>query len=121
MQITEIKRRRHGKYDHIANSHRQCTVCYLIPFTDGHTRQVCKITFQEIFGVRHRFLQTLQGRKKNGISVYVDNRKGNAHRKTFNDSDQQKIKDHINSFPRDESHYGRAKSCKEYLSPDLNV
>ena len=51
----------------------------------------------------------------------MDNRKGNAHRKTFNDSDQQKIKDHINSFPRDESHYGRAKSCKEYLSPDLNV
>ena len=35
--------------------------------------------------------------------------------------DRQMIKSHINDFPRDESHYKRTESDKEYLSPDLNV
>ena len=31
------------------------------------------------------------------------------------------VKNHINSFPRDESYYSHAKSEKEYLSLDLNI
>jgi len=31
------------------------------------------------------------------------------------------VTEHVNSFLRDESHYGRRKSNKEYLSQDLNI
>ena len=33
----------------------------------------------------------------------------------------QQVVDHINAFPRTESHYCRANSKCQYLSPDLNV
>ncbi|CAH1115708.1 unnamed protein product [Psylliodes chrysocephalus] len=36
-------------------------------------------------------------------------------------TDRQMVRDHINTFPRDESHYNRTKSEKEYLSSDLNM
>ncbi|KAE9536991.1 hypothetical protein AGLY_006798 [Aphis glycines] len=43
------------------------------------------------------------------------------NRSKFTDADKNLIIEHVNSFPRDESHYGRKKSKKEYLSQDLNI
>lgn len=31
------------------------------------------------------------------------------------------VKEHINSIPREVSHYSRTKSSKYYFSPDLNI
>ncbi|XP_050523772.1 uncharacterized protein LOC126895671 [Daktulosphaira vitifoliae] len=120
IQVTEINRRRHGQYSHPSHSHKQCTIKYTIPNDEGGVSQVCKTTFQNILGVKHRFLQTLQSKKKQGLSVYKDARLGNPKRKSFSNENRQQIIDHINSFPRNASHYGRYKSKKEYLSPDLN-
>nr|CAI5841756.1 unnamed protein product [Callosobruchus analis] len=39
----------------------------------------------------------------------------------FTNEDRQLIHQHINSIPRDVSHYSRAKSDKQFLSPDLNI
>lgn len=68
----------------------------------------------------YRFLQTLQSKKKQGLSVYKDVRSYNAKRKSFSGENRQQIIEHVNGFPTDVSHYGRSKSEKEYLSPDLN-
>jgi len=73
-----------------------------------------------ILGVKHRFLQTLQSKKKQGLLVYKDARSYNNKRKSFSDENKQQTIAHVNSFPRDVSHYGRFKSKKEYLSPYLN-
>lgn len=83
IQITEIKRRRHGQYSDISHSHKQCTIKYTIPNDEGGVSQVCKTTFQNILGVKHRFLQTLQSKKKQGLSVYKDVRSYNALTKKF--------------------------------------
>lgn len=39
----------------------------------------------------------------------------------FTENDRELVREHINTIPREESHYSRAKSAKEYTSPDLNL
>ncbi|KAJ8928292.1 hypothetical protein NQ314_019158 [Rhamnusium bicolor] len=78
LQVGNIRRRRHGSYDHPENSKRQVSVYYTVP---------------------------------NGSGKHVQYTEEHSHL----------IHEHINSFPRSESHYCRKKSTKEYLSPDLNI
>lgn len=104
IQATEINRRRHGRhgqYSDPSQSHKQCTIKYIIPNDEEGVNQVCKTTFQNIFGIKHRFLQSLQSKKKQGLSVYKDVRSNNAKRKSFSSENTQQIIDHVNSFPRD--------------------
>ncbi|KAJ8931556.1 hypothetical protein NQ314_015502 [Rhamnusium bicolor] len=57
---------------------------------------------------------------KAGETFYNDKR--TCHKKSkFSENDRNAIKAHVNSVPRDVGHYTRAKSDKEYLSPDLNI
>lgn len=74
MHVTKISRRRYGQYSDISQSHKQCTMKYTIPNVEGGVNRVCKTTFQNILGVKHSFLQTLQSKKKQGSSVYKDAR-----------------------------------------------
>lgn len=55
--------------------------------------------------------------------IFKDGRGQNpaSRRLKYTDDDKRLIKDHVLSFPREESHYSRHKSSKEYLSPDLNI
>lgn len=39
----------------------------------------------------------------------------------YSEEDEQCVIAHINNFPREESHYTRAKSTREYLRQDLNI
>lgn len=116
--ITEVKRRRHGKYDDSENSRRQVTVVFSLPDRTGNIIQVCKNVFMEVFGVSRRRIETLVVRKKKGDIVYTETRGNKEKRSKFTASDKDLIIEHVNSYPRDESHYGRKKSQKEYLSQD---
>lgn len=121
MHIGKIKRRRHGNYDDPANSRRTNTVFYTVPKGAGEIVQVCRKTFEEIFDVTHRKIQTLSEKKKAGQLVYEEKRGNKKMHRKYTEEDESKIVDHINMFPRDVSHYTRNRSSKQYLSPDLNI
>nr|CAI5841801.1 unnamed protein product [Callosobruchus analis] len=97
IHLVLIRRRRHGSYENPEESKRQTTVNYTIPGESGDFVQVCKKTV-------------------------MDTDKRTCHKTSkFSENDRNAIRDHVNSLPRDVGHYTRAKSDKEYLSPDLNL
>ncbi|KAJ8928745.1 hypothetical protein NQ314_018649 [Rhamnusium bicolor] len=121
LQVGNIRRRRHGSYDHPENSKRQVSVYYTVPNGSGKHVQVCQQTFREIFCITKKRLENLVKKKKLGYSTYTDLRKNNRRNIKYTEEHSHLIHEHINSFPRSERHYCRKKSTKEYLSPDLNI
>jgi hypothetical protein len=120
MHLTEVKRRRHGNYVTPAESRRQCSVYYTVPDGKGDILNVCRATFADIFSVSQKKVYTLTLKKKNGQTTCEEKRGNKKKNRKYTIDDEIKIKAHVNSFPKEESHYGRSRSQKEYLSPDLN-
>lgn len=120
IHIGRIHRRRHGQYDDPVDSRRQATISYTVPDGNGDVIPVCRNTFLNIFGVTRKRISTIIKKKKQGETTFVDKRKRNYSSK-FTQEDRLRVKGHIMSIPRDISHYTRAKSAKEFLSPDLNI
>lgn len=120
MSVCDVQRRRHGSYQDDQNSRRQATIYYSIPDGQGKFVRVCKKTFQNTFGVNDKKVRVLIEKKKMGETCYNDRRTRHAAPK-FSEADRLLVKNHINMIPRDVGHYSRAKSEKEYLSPDLNI
>ena len=124
IHMQNISRRRHGHYNEPSESRRQCTFSYVVPDGSGKNVHVCAQTFKNIFGLTPKKLQVLQSKKKEGCFVYEDmrglNPNSNEHKRKFTDNDRNLVRAHVNSFPRHESHYGRHRSSREYLTPDLN-
>lgn len=120
LQLHNIKRRRHGNYTVPSDSRRQTTITYVVPKGDGTLIPVCKKTFSDIFAITKKEIETLINKKKHGDTSFRDNRTSHKSLK-YTEEDVLRVREHINMFPRDESHYTRAKSTKEYLSPDLNI
>lgn len=100
---------------------RQCTIWFSLPDRNGDVLQVCKNTFMHVFAITKRRIETLVTAKKKGEVAYTEKRGNKAQRSKFTVADVDLVIEHVNSFPRDESHYGRKKSNKEYLSQDLNI
>ena len=48
-------------------------------------------------------------------------KRGQHKKKVVQDSELQLVMDHINSFPRVQSHYHRAKTSREYMEAKLNL
>lgn len=66
-------------------------------------------------------MQVLVEKKKMGQIAYTDQRGKGTKVKKFLPELRQQVRDHIQSFPREENYYSRNKSKKEFLSPDLNI
>lgn len=120
ISICAIQRRRNGSYDDEHNSRRQATICYSLPDGHGKCVQVCKKIFQDTFAVSNKKLRVIIEKKKLGDTCYNDKRTRHAASK-FSEADRVLVKTHINKIPREVGHYSRAKSEKEYISPDLNI
>lgn len=120
LSISNVRRRRNGSYESEQDSRRQCTINYSLPDGNGNTIRVCKRTFMNVFSVSSKRLFVLVNKLKMGETVFQDKR--TSHKKSkYDEVDKTRIKEHILSIPRDVSHYSRARSNKEYLSPELNI
>lgn len=117
--VHPVKRRRKSTVEDA--SRKQASVSYTLPTGDGNIAHVCKVTFMEVFGITRRRTLTLVTAKKSGEVVYVEKRGNKVKNRKYTEEDEQCVITHINAFPRDESHYSRARSSKEYLSQDLSI
>jgi hypothetical protein len=102
-------------------SKRQTTIVYTLPNQKGKNVQVCKNTFCRTFDVKPNVIRTITEKKKRGDFTFIDQRGSHEKEKKYNENHENCVVNHINKFPRTESHYSRAKTSKEYLSPDLNT
>lgn len=121
INVKPVARRRHGNYDNPTQSRRQATAIYTVPNGEGELIQVCKGTFRKIFSLSEKRVQGLVTLKQTGNPMYTENRGNKIKHRKFSESDKQTVCEHINSIPREISHYGRTKTNREYLSSDLNI
>jgi len=94
---------------------------YFITNTEGEKLRVCLNFFLATFCISHRVIGTcMNSIGLNGLFVGKDKR---INHNALNKTSTTKIdfvKEHINSFPRVESHYCRKDTSKLYLPSDLN-
>lgn len=119
MEIIEPKQRRTPA----AISRRQCSIKYTvrIPISSENLR-VCQKTLCDITGVTARKIQCLADKIKQGATDLSDLRGKHLNRTHSIPNDvKELVREHIRSFPRQESHYSRNTSSKECLAADLNL
>ncbi|KAF6210309.1 hypothetical protein GE061_013413 [Apolygus lucorum] len=115
-----IGRRRHGKYDpgHPEQSRKQHTHRFFLLLPGNSKVQVCRKTFCSTFAIGEKRARLLA--EKAGTSdVVKEKRGGNRPRRDL--TWKTKVIAFILQIPARESHYGREKSDKKFLSPDLNI
>ncbi|KAJ8884135.1 hypothetical protein PR048_015992 [Dryococelus australis] len=109
MELVKIGKRRHGMYNNPSESRRQTTLQYIVPTSSG-VRQLFQVD-----GFR-------QYKVKKWVVSHIVMKGGRIHRtmplrhKYFED-DRSLVRQHINSFPREDGHM----SSREFLSSDLNL
>lgn len=116
MEISEPARRRVEE----ATSQRHCTVKYRLNI-DKKSIQVCQKHIISIFNVTKRRIQMIIEKLKSGKNLNDLRGKHSNRPHKIKDDDITLAKQHIASFPSQESHYGRNSSKKLCLNPDLNI
>ena len=82
--------------------------------------QVCKLTFKAIFDVSDgRIARAMKQLEENSGMIFGDGRGKATSQRVGNDA-RQRVRDHIESFPKDHSHYSRESNPNvQFLSMDL--
>ncbi|CAH2011130.1 unnamed protein product [Acanthoscelides obtectus] len=114
MNVKEIKRQRKRKN---GKSHEFHTEFYV-----WHNRKkvfVCQKLFSSIFNCGPRRIHTIVRKKMQGIGI-KDNRGGDRKSKK-NALKLESVMKFVSSLRGHESHYGRGKSRRIYLSSELNI
>lgn len=86
---------------------------------NGKERQVCRSFYLTTFDITERRVHYAH-EQKNTCGTPTPPRKKIAKNKT-SEEDMDFIRNHINSFPKIESHYRRAETSKQYLESNLNM
>ena len=122
--MSNVKRRRKENTTSPESSRRQTTFRYSLP-AGNENLAVCRRTFMRLFSLSDCRLQHLLEFVKRGELVFTcnvgKNPKSHEHRRKYSEETRNSVILHVMAFPREDSHYKRAKTQKEYLSPDLNV
>lgn len=82
---------------------------------EGNKVRVCLKFFCATFSISHRVVETCMiNIGNNGLFIGDDKRKNHKASNATSQSDLNLVKNHINSFPKVESHYCRRDSSKLY-------
>ena len=94
---------------------------YFLPKSDTnhHKLKVCRQVFISTIGVSDKQITTVL-QKVNEYGVMDGERRGGRQTAEKDQILRDQVQEHINRFPRMESHYCRANSSYQYLSSDLN-
>lgn len=102
-------------------SRRHFTNCFYLPL-NGNREKVCKTMFLHTLGISEKTFRTsISKLQPTGI---LEKEKRGGRQEVYRERDTQMralIAEHINRFPRVESHYCRKDSKKEYLHHDLTL
>lgn len=103
-----------------AISRRQYTFSYFFE-CNGILRKVCKKFFCGTLDISHKRIYYFHAMCKTPIGLARSPTKGKSGHKSTSVEKLEEIKEHINSFPRIESHYCRSSSKREYLDSLLSI
>ena len=118
MQNVPVARKRNSP----KTKNRAASWQYFLKNANGTRERVCEKFFCGTFAVSHRVIETTsKSFSDTGLFVGYDKRIDTHPPNSTSDEVKALVKQHINSFPRVESHYCRRDSKKNYLSSDLNI
>lgn len=101
-------------------SNRSQTLKYYFPLNNEET-QVCKVFFLNTLSITEQIIYTALEKIKRNESL-IDKRgkhQNRPHQMKLDTEDS--IRNHINLFPKVDSHYTRKESKREYLCENLNI
>ena len=104
---------------------RLLTYSYFLPQIDTSNQnsiQVCKSFFLATLNIGQKTILVAKEKEMCSMSIVIEDKRGKKPppNKTP-DCNVKIVMEHINSFPRVESHYCRASSKREYLDPSLSM
>ena len=109
---------------HDKKSQRNYTVTYHLPDDENHNIKVCKLMFLLTLGILEKKVRIAIEKKYSTESPGEAMRHGRTAMAPWNkltDSQRERMKEHIKSFPTVRSHYCRKKSKKYYFEKGLNA
>lgn len=100
---------------------RKITVEYFLKI-DGCKVSICKMMFQTLHGVTRFKLDYLVEKLKNApVPVVLEDRRGHHEPVNKKTEERKRMLEHIEKYPKYESHYSRRDSQKKYLQSHLNI
>ena len=102
------------------DSKRNFSRSYTISFRNESIK-VCQTMFVRTLNISKQMINTAFNKLKKGSSQLVDKRGTSKIRPRTNEAKTQSVMEHINLFPRMESHYVRSDSQREYLEEGLSI
>nr|CAH7729952.1 unnamed protein product [Callosobruchus chinensis] len=101
---------------------RKTSRIYYLKDTNGSRKRVCLNFFCKTFAISHRVVETcMKNISSSGMYIGYDKRKDTKPHNLTDEGTALLVHEHIDSFPRVESHYCRKDSTKQYLGSDLNI
>ncbi|XP_050314683.1 uncharacterized protein LOC126749093 [Anthonomus grandis grandis] len=117
--VSQIKRRRKNNLN--INPQRNYTYKYKLR-KGAFELPVCKQALCLIHGIGKKRLERIASHLTANVTPVQDKRGKHGDRPNMIPKFLRKqVREHIESFPNKISHYFRARSSKQYLSPDLNL
>ena len=88
---------------------------------DGSSVRVCKMFFLKTLDISDKMVRYTIEKKALGASCGKDKRGSHSPWNKLSDSQKQKVKKHIESFPVIDSHYQRMGTKRQFLCANISI